>query len=446
MNTSPNAVLDQKGGEPVWKRFRSALRRLLMVLGSLGGIIVLLYLYNLLGMPMGVPISKEAVSYGLLFLVGFMTGFHCVGMCGPLVVAYTVTAAKRSGITYGAHLLYGAGKTLSYTIIGALFGGLGALVTFTPFLRGLAGIAAGVFLLLFGLGMLKVFAPLNRFGIRTPRFVMRFISQGMRTHSHPFIIGLLNGLMIICGPLQAMYILAAGTGSPIQGAKMLFVFGLGTLPLLLGFGALTSTLSAQFAPKIIKASGFLVIGLGAIMLNRGLAMTGSGYDFNSLTARLTGGMPQESIVQGGYQVIHMELTHKGFVPDRFALRKGVPVKWIIEGKNLTYCHHPIVVLTMGLEFDIHPGENIIEFTPEQTGIMNWGCGEDRAPGVFLVRDGAALMPEGGHSMNSADHSHAATNFYRKITEWWTKKVGARLNAWWKALKQWLPPDRETDSG
>src|SRR5512134_498499 len=45
----------------------------------------------------------------------------------------------------------------------------------------------------------------------------------------PLVIGLLNGLMLGCGPLQAMYIMAAGTGSAQEGATMLFFFGLGTL-------------------------------------------------------------------------------------------------------------------------------------------------------------------------------------------------------------------------
>jgi len=105
---------------------------------------------------------------------------------------------------------------------------------------------------------------------------MRFVGKEYRKHSNPFIIGLLNGLMIICGPLQAMYVMAAGTGSWSGGAAILFFFGLGTLPLLLGFGFLTSLLSANLTPKLLKASGVIVIILGTVMLNRGLAVTGSG--------------------------------------------------------------------------------------------------------------------------------------------------------------------------
>ena len=61
------------------------------------------------------------------------------------------------------------------------------------------------------------------------------------------MIGLLNGLMLGCGPLQAMYVMAAGTGSPQEGATMLFFFGLGTLIPLLSFGLIASGI-----PRIIR--------------------------------------------------------------------------------------------------------------------------------------------------------------------------------------------------
>ena len=107
--------------------------------------------------------------------------------------------------------LYGIGKTLSYTLIGALFGAFGSVVTFTPFAQGAVGIAAGVFLILFGLHMLEMFPALSHFQIRTPKFVIRFVGKAYRKHSNPFVIGLLNGMMIICGPLQTMYVMTAGT-------------------------------------------------------------------------------------------------------------------------------------------------------------------------------------------------------------------------------------------
>jgi len=51
--------------------------------------------------------------------------------------------------------------------------------------------------------------------------------------------GLLNGFMP-CGPLQAMQLYALGTGSFIAGATSMFMFSLGTVPLMFGLGAISS--------------------------------------------------------------------------------------------------------------------------------------------------------------------------------------------------------------
>jgi sulfite exporter TauE/SafE len=388
-------------------QFRALLQRTLAILLILCGIVILLNLDSLLGGHSDFPLGGEQLSYALLLVAGLFTGFHCVGMCGALVVGYTVKAAADSGSRYFTHLHYGLGKLLSYTVIGGLFGALGAIITFTPFMRGLAGIGAGAFLLLFGLSTLNLFPALSRFRIKTPDFVMKRLGKAYRSNSNPFVIGLLNGLMIICGPLQAMYIMAAGTGDPVEGAKLLFVFGLGTLPMMLGFGVLASALSRQFAPRIVRASGVIVIGLGAIMLNRGLAMVGGGYDYHSLMARW---LPGTHTVGHGpaapaeEQVIRMAVNRKGFVPGEFTLRKGVPVRWIIQGEEVDYCNHRIVVPSLGLEFDVRQGENIIEFTPEQTGVIPWSCWMGMAHGTFLIHED--IRPEAPNPMAALhDHGH-----------------------------------------
>lgn len=369
--------------------------RLLIVLLALSAIVALLVHGDQLAERMDLPEFDRGMSYGLLFLIGFVTGFHCVGMCGAFVVGYTARIAatgKRSYLL--SHVLYGVGKTLSYTLIGGLFGLLGSIIAFTPEIRGIAAIAAGVFLILFGLNMLDWFKILRRVHIRIPRFLNRFVYGRTQKSKSPFVIGLLNGLMIACGPLQAMYIMAAGTGSFVEGAKLLLVFGLGTLPILLGFGVLTSLISAQATRGLLKASAFLVMALGLIMLNRGLIMSGSGYDFRTLAARAAARLDNMATTgdatepEAGFQVIRMEVNKRGFQPDTFVLKKDVPVKWIIEGKELNYCNHRIIVPSLGLEFDVAKGEQVIEFTPQQTGVIPWSCWMGMIPGSFIVQEDA----------------------------------------------------------
>lgn len=363
------------------------------------GIAVMLIIMYLLLQNTGfiLPKIEGNTSYILLFVAGLMTGFHCIAMCGGFVVSYTAKGAvaqEKPG--FMSHLLYGIGKTISYTVIGGLFGLLGSFIAFTPGLRGAAAVISGLFLILFGLNMLNIFPVLRRFQIGMPTFLLKYITK-KEANNTPFGIGLLNGLMIACGPLQAMYIYAAGTGSAMQGALSLLAFGLGTLPVLLGFGLIASMISSKLTHKILKISGILVIALGLIMLNRGLALTGSGYDFSSLRTSFGPGAQYNSNANAaplnmvnGYQEIRMDVTGNGYEPNKFVLQKGVPVKWIINGKELNGCNKAIQVPKLNLRFDIKPGIQTIEFTPAEAGTISWSCWMGMIRGTFVVKDNLDL--------------------------------------------------------
>ncbi|MCB9362083.1 sulfite exporter TauE/SafE family protein [Candidatus Woesearchaeota archaeon] len=335
-----------------------------------------------------IPEFSDNMSYALLLLAGLLTGFHCVAMCGGFVVSYTTKAAQDNKPAYLGHMLYGSGKLISYTVIGALFGLLGMFIAFTPFMRGVAGILAGTFLILFGLHMFGLVKWFRNFQLRTPAFLAKIIHRKSKESTSPFIIGLLNGLMIVCGPLQAVYIMAAGTGSVIEGAKLLFIFGIGTLPVMLGFGYMTSFLSGKLTHKILKASGVVVIILGIIMLNRGLALTGTGYDITTVMAaqngpdKITG---QVIKLEDGYQVIEMDVLASGWSPNKFVLQKDIPVKWKINGKQITGCNRAIQVPDYNLNFDIKEGMQTIEFTPTEEGVISWSCWMGMIPGTFIVQ-------------------------------------------------------------
>jgi len=365
--------------------------------GFLGFIIAAYFVFQLAGTT-SLPEISAGMSYGLLFLVGLLTGFHCVSMCGGFVISYTAKDAQEGKKPYKSHLMYGIGKIISYTLIGAIFGLIGSIIAFTPLMRGIAGLIAGVFLILFGLKMLNIIPFLRKFQFTTPKFITNII--GKNQNSSPLIIGLLTGLMIACGPLQAIYIMAAGTGSVFEGAKLLFIFALGTLPVMIGFGFFTSLVSNKLTHKILKASGAIVIILGILMINNGLALTGSGYDFNSILTSVSANSNIEEasseslpVMNNGYQEITMEVNRYGWTPDKFILQKDVPVKWIINGVEINGCNNAIQVPKFGLYFDIEEGEQIIEFTPTEEGVISWSCWMGMIPGTFIVSEDLNLDEE-----------------------------------------------------
>jgi plastocyanin domain-containing protein len=80
----------------------------------------------------------------------------------------------------------------------------------------------------------------------------------------------------------------------------------------------------------------------------------------------------------------MNVTYYGFEPNTFTIKKGVPVRWVINGVSITGCNNRIIVPAYGLEFDVRRGEQVIEFTPTEVGEVRWSCWMGMIPGKFVV--------------------------------------------------------------
>lgn len=334
-------------------------------------------------------------SYAVLFVVGILTSLHCVGMCGGIMISQSLTLSKESKNKWDAMrpaLLYNTGRVVSYTILGGIIGALGSVLSLSITTKAGLQIFAGAFMIIMGLNMAG-FSTFRRLHIRLPKVVCRVKA---RSHS-AFIVGLLNGLMP-CGPLQTMQLYALGTGSPLKGALSMFVFSLGTVPLMLTFGALSGFLSKGYTKSILKFSGVLIIVLGLIMGNRGFTMLG--FNLNPVKAiansstTLLGGSSNDlnnpnvakAVIKDGIQTITMTADNKGYTPNAFYVQKGIPVKWVINGVQLNSCNNEIVIPSMNIEMKIKKGENIVkQFTPGDKDI-NFSCWMGMISGVIKVTD------------------------------------------------------------
>jgi sulfite exporter TauE/SafE/copper chaperone CopZ len=216
-----------------------------VLVGSLVLLAIVVYYFFLRGINLEIPGGGETGSIFLLFIVGILTGFHCVSMCGAFVVSYTTKNAMKGHKSFKQHLVYGGSKVISYAVIGGIFGLIGGIFAFSVGLRGGVAIFAGVFMIFYALSMMGI-KFFRRFQIN-PKFLTKLTSKATKNakgaYKGPFITGLLSGLFIACGPLQAMYLYAAGTGSVATGAMSLAAFGLGTLPVMVGFGSLATVIS-----------------------------------------------------------------------------------------------------------------------------------------------------------------------------------------------------------
>ena len=220
----------------------------------------------------------------LITTLGFLGSFgHCAGMCGPLTVAFSLSAAGENKLAaLRFHLLLNLGRIVAYALIGGAIGGLGSVLiaggqmagTGSGLRRAIA-IITGTMLIWFGLIQIKpdllprlpLLHPVEHYRISN---AMTKIST-QKSWWIPLALGLLWGL-IPCGFLYAAQIKAAETGNPILGAATMLAFGMGTLPTMLGVGFFAGRLSADKRSQLFRAGGWVTIAIGIITLLRTDAM------------------------------------------------------------------------------------------------------------------------------------------------------------------------------
>ena len=242
-------------------------------------------------------LDGATVSLGVFFLIGLFGGAHCLGMCGPLVTTYA-DRMNSGGSTGGSnrlsvgmvrqHGLFNLGRTLSYTLIGGIFGLAGSLVAvsvgeLTTVLRELnivVGFTVGVIIMAAGVNYLlrgrvlslpgeSLFGPITR-------VVQRRLTARIDAYvDGPGIVGLgaLHGLLP-CPLLYPAFLYAFVQASPAGGAVSLAVLGLGTVPSLFVYGTLFQSLSTQTRVRLHRVLGVAFIGLGYIPLQHALMLLG----------------------------------------------------------------------------------------------------------------------------------------------------------------------------
>ena len=333
------------------------------------GVILLLKKFGVSNIFSVFPTPNENTSYSMLFIIGLFTSLHCVSMCGGInlsqCINYNDTIDKGTLSTIKPAFLYNLGRVISYTIFGAIVGGIGSIISFTGWMQSLIQLIASIFMIIMGLNMLNIFPWLRKLNPRMPKiFAKKFKSKN---NNSPFFIGLLNGFMP-CGPLQAMQIYAISTGSVTKGAISMFLFSLGTVPLMFGLGTLSSYMSKKFSNKIMKFGAILVIVLGFSMFNNALALSGINFSQGSEN---DSGVRAE--IQDNIQVVTTKL--KGGTYEPIIVEVGKPVKWNIQVSNgsLNGCNNKIIIREYEIEKSLEMGDNIIEFTPTEAGTYTYSC-------------------------------------------------------------------------
>lgn len=315
-----------------------------------------------------IPRIDNTMGYSILFVIGLMSSIHCIAMCGGINLSQCIGYTSNSDSRFARlkpSFLYNLGRVISYSIIGGIVGTLGSVISFSGMAGGFVSVLAGTFMVIMGLNIINIFPTLRKLNPRLPKTLGNRV-YNLRGKKGPFIVGLLNGLMP-CGPLQAMQIYALGTGSFIAGATAMFMFSIGTVPLLFVFGALSTFMSGKLTGRLMKASGILVIVLGIAMFGRGLSLSGISLPGSSIAKEHTAQIKEK------VQIVTIDVKRKGYEP--IVVQKGIPVKFILKvgASELTPCNDTVVIPAYNIKKELKAGENIIEFTPSSIGNISYTC-------------------------------------------------------------------------
>ncbi|MBL8889491.1 MAG: sulfite exporter TauE/SafE family protein [Planctomycetaceae bacterium] len=227
--------------------------------------------------------------YALLttvFVASLLGSLHCVGMCGP----FALLAGTGDGRRFRAAptVAYSLGRLTSYTVVGALFGGLGlALNHGVPYgswqqtgtlVAGMLMLAVGTIALARQCGVIvklpRMAGPLEK----SLGAVIRF-GRSLTPIRRAALIGLASSLMP-CGWLYVFALAAASTASPVWGGLVMAVFWAGTVPIMAALGLGWGRLSGKFQAKVPIIMAMMVILIGVFtMVQR------SPIDWNAVVVR-----------------------------------------------------------------------------------------------------------------------------------------------------------------
>jgi sulfite exporter TauE/SafE/copper chaperone CopZ/plastocyanin domain-containing protein len=385
-----SAIIESLGYKTLDRNFKNPVTQIIGTLVIIIALFFVLRMFTTSKLAAAFPLAKEGMGYGMLLVIGLLTSVHCIAMCGGINLSQTLRVSGEKEVGNGEaapkgtlslllpSLLYNGGRLVSYTAVGVLVGALGSVITLSGHFQGVVQLIAGVFMVVMGINMLGLFPALRRFIPQMPRLFANKIDK-QKTGRGPLVVGFLNGFMP-CGPLQAMQLYALSAGSPVRGGVSMFLFCLGTIPLMFALGAASSALSGvkgqAFSRRIMQAGAVLVAALGLVMFSNGWNLSGFANPLNKASSFKPVASTDQvfiPVIQSGVQVVNSTLQ-----PGRYpaiTVQQGVPVRWIINAPagSINGCNNRMIIREYGIEYAFKQGDNVIEFTPAKTGKFRYSC-------------------------------------------------------------------------
>lgn len=391
---------------------KNLLKEWLFAGGILLGIFLLYRILNNFGLLQWLDTDQSKMNYGVAFLAGIVASAStCLMVVGAVVISFSAKYETNERSFYSKnvkpHLLFHFGRLATFFVLGGVLGLVGSWFSFSGGFVGWFTILVALVLVWLGLNILGALPAISSLGISLPKKFLKNWNK-LKNSEHPLAPAVLGGLTFFlpCGFTQSMQLFAMSTGVPWQGSWTLFFFALGTGPVLLGLGVAANRFKNLRLNVFKKAAGMAIIIFSIYIFSSGLAILGvSGVE----TFVSQGEQKKQAVASkeegknDEIQVIKMTVDYRGFKPNVFTLEKGVPVKWVIEGEQVSGCTNEIIVPSLKVKQEIKPGKNIVEFTPNKTGTINFSCWMGMVRGKFIVKENdTAVENQTGHKLVVSD--------------------------------------------
>ncbi len=351
-------------------------KRLLKAAMAVAGVMLFAVVFS--SIRNSLPTISAGASFGAVFLLGLLASVSsCLATTGGFMLAYSAETKSRRKILF-MHI----GRLSAFVLGGALLGAIGNLLpAYSLVWYGLLALVLGVGFLVVALNLMDLAPSLAKLGVRLPLGALSFADR-MRKRpgtAMPLAVGALT-FILPCGFTQTAQALALASSSWSKGAYLMLAFALGTLPVLLGVTslAINSVLKNHF---LKLAAGAVMFYFALLQINSGLAILGVSLPVVNFTTNT------QTVIQQAdqnLQIIKMEVTSSGYAPSSFTLKKGVPVRWEINVRDLNGCNQTLVLRQLNLSKNLVKGVNIINFTPEKSGTMAFSCGMGMLRGSFKI--------------------------------------------------------------
>lgn len=297
-----------------------------------------------------------------------------------------------------------AGKLVSHAVLGALLGLAGTAVQLSAHVRAMVQLAAGVLIIVMGLGQLGV-RGFSGLVFTPPDSWTRLVRGRARSQSAlaPAVLGL-SSVLIPCGVTLSVMALAVASGSPWKGALLLTTFVIGTAPLFtaLGYAAARARRAhGAWRKRLAMATGLVVLGLGVFTFNGGLELTGSPLAASQLASTLglsgedaaaadTPATAERVSVADGKQTVIITAVTGAYRPGNLDVQSGLPTTLVVRSEKATGCVRSFVIPSLGVE-KILPvnGDTRIDLGVLKPGKLAYSCGMGMYTGKLTISQKAA---------------------------------------------------------